>query len=243
MASTRQARNYFGQAARKLEKSREGPTSPQTFPRHPPSETCGDNLAGARDGTALCLLAEMSDQGFITKRNNPDTAPRRAEVKIIERPPVYDAQLAMCSGRRRPERSKAMLCRAFPGDLVGSPYPLTRKLQDKRSNPCVVERIAKTGKAQVSARVGALVMAKDGRVVRHGRAVADLCDSNAIGYTKAMPRRRIEASSLVSMQPRWKNGFSPYGRDDRCALTIEGNGSPRNLWRVAISDDEPSASP
>jgi penicillin-binding protein 1A len=203
------ARNYFGKPPEKLEIQEAALLA--TLPKAPSKLNLRDNLAGARD-RQLYVLAEMVDQGFITKEQS-DTA-RAAEVKIIDAP-IYDAQLGYVLDASA-ERVKAMLPR-LPGDLVIT-ISIDPQLQDKIES-LLVERIAKDGKAQGVSQVGALVMAKDGRVVAMVGG-ADYATSEFNRVTQAVRQPGSSFKPFV-YAAALEDGFSPYDVMIDVPLTIE----------------------
>ena len=203
------ARYYFGKPPEKLEIQEAALLA--ALPKAPSKLNLRDNLAGARD-RQLYVLSEMVDQGFITKEQS-DTA-RAAEVKIIDAP-VYDAQLGYVLDASA-ERVKAMLPR-LPGDLVVT-ISIDPKLQEKIES-LLVERIAKDGKALGASQVGALVMAKDGRVV----AMVGGADYSASEFNRVTQAKRQPGSSFKPFvyAAALEDGFSPYDVMIDAPLTIE----------------------
>ena len=203
------ARYYFGKPPEKLEIQEAALLA--ALPKAPSKLNLRDNLAGARD-RQLYVLAEMVDQGFITKEQSD--AARAAEVKIIDAP-VYDAQLGYVLDASA-ERVKAMLPR-LPGDLVVT-ISIDPKLQEKIES-LLVERIAKDGKALGASQVGALVMAKDGRVV----AMVGGADYSASEFNRVTQAKRQPGSSFKPFvyAAALEDGFSPYDVMIDAPLTIE----------------------
>ena len=202
------------------------------LPKAPSKLNLRDNLAGARD-RQLYVLAEMVDQGFITKEQS-DTA-RAAEVKIIDAP-VYDAQLGYVLDTSA-ERVKAMLPR-LPGDLVVT-ISIDPDLQEEIES-VLVERIAKDGKAQGASQVGALVMAKDGRVV----AMVGGADYSASEFNRVTQAKRQPGSSFKPFvyAAALEDGFSPYDVMIDAPLTIE-KWKPENYGGGYLGADDAQRSP
>ncbi len=203
------ARYYFGKPPEKLEIQEAALLA--ALPKAPSKLNLRDNLAGARD-RQLYVLAEMVDQGFITK-DQSDTA-RATDVKIIDAP-VYDAQLGYVLDASA-ERVKAMLPR-LPGDLVVT-ISIDPKIQ-KHIETVLVERMAKDGKAQGASQVGALVIAKDGRVV----AMVGGADYSASEFNRVTQAKRQPGSSFKPFvyAAALEDGFSPYDVMIDAPLTIE----------------------
>ncbi|MEQ8300445.1 MAG: PBP1A family penicillin-binding protein [Hyphomonas sp.] len=203
------SRNYFGKPPEKLEIQEAALLA--TLPKAPSKLNLRDNLAGARD-RQFYVLSEMVDLGFITKEQS-DTA-RAADVKIID-PPVYDPQLGYVLDASA-ERVRAMLPR-LPGDLVVT-ISIDPRMQ-AGIEKLLIERMAKDGQAQGATQVGALVMAKDGRVV----AMVGGADYTASEFNRVTQAKRQPGSSFKPFvfAAALEDGFSPYDVMIDAPITIE----------------------
>ena len=203
------SRNYFGKPPEMLEIQEAALLA--TLPKAPSKLNLRDNLPGARD-RQLYVLSEMVDLGFITKEQS-DTA-RAADVKIID-PPVYDPQLGYVLDASA-ERVRAMLPR-LPGDLVVT-ISIDPRMQ-AGIEKLLIERMAKDGQAQGATQVGALVMAKDGRVV----AMVGGADYTASEFNRVTQAKRQPGSSFKPFvfAAALEDGFSPYDVMIDAPITIE----------------------
>lgn len=203
------ARNYFGKPPQDLEIHEAALLA--TLPKAPSKLNLRENLAGARD-RQLYVLSEMVDLGFITKAQSE--AARTADIKIID-PPVFDPQLGYVLDAAA-ERVRAMLPR-LPGDLVVT-ISIDPKMQTGIEN-LLIERMAKDGQAQGATQVGALVLAKDGRVV----AMVGGTDYAASEFNRVTQAKRQPGSSFKPFvyAAALEDGFSPYDVMIDAPITIE----------------------
>lgn len=203
------ARNYFGKPPQDLEIHEAALLA--TLPKAPSKLNLRENLAGARD-RQLYVLSEMVDLGFITKAQSE--AARTADIKIID-PPVFDPQLGYVLDAAA-ERVRAMLPR-LPGDLVVT-ISIDPKMQTGIEN-LLIERMAKDGQAQGATQVGALVLAKDGRVV----AMVGGTDYATSEFNRVTQAKRQPGSSFKPFvyAAALEDGFSPYDVMIDAPITIE----------------------
>ncbi|WP_439619617.1 transglycosylase domain-containing protein [Hyphomonas sp.] len=203
------ARNYFGKPPQDLEIHEAALLA--TLPKAPSKLNLRENLAGARD-RQLYVLSEMVDLGFITRAQSE--AARTADIRIID-PPVFDPQLGYVLDAAA-ERVRAMLPR-LPGDLVVT-ISIDPKMQTGIEK-LLIERMAKDGKAQGATQVGALVLAKDGRVV----AMVGGTDYAASEFNRVTQARRQPGSSFKPFvyAAALEDGFSPYDVMIDAPITIE----------------------
>ncbi|WP_430401753.1 transglycosylase domain-containing protein [Hyphomonas sp.] len=203
------ARNYFGKPPQDLEIHEAALLA--TLPKAPSKLNLRENLAGARD-RQLYVLSEMVDLGFITRAQSE--AARTADIRIID-PPVFDPQLGYVLDAAA-ERVRAMLPR-LPGDLVVT-ISIDPKMQTGIEK-LLIERMAKDGQAQGATQVGALVLAKDGRVV----AMVGGTDYAASEFNRVTQARRQPGSSFKPFvyAAALEDGFSPYDVMIDAPITIE----------------------
>jgi penicillin-binding protein 1A len=203
------SRNYFGKPPEKLEIQEAALLA--TLPKAPSKLNLRDNLAGARD-RQFYVLSEMVDQGFITKEQSDEA--RATDIKIIDAP-VYDLQLGYVLDASA-ERVRAMLPR-LPGDLVVT-ISIDPKMQAGIEN-LLIDRMAKDGPSQGASQVGALVMAKDGRVV----AMVGGTDYAASEFNRVTQAKRQPGSSFKPFvyAAALEDGFSPYDVMIDAPITIE----------------------
>tara|TARA_R110000787_G_scaffold3868_18_gene14978 strand:- start:12116 stop:14107 length:1992 start_codon:yes stop_codon:yes gene_type:complete len=203
------ARNYFGKPPQDLEIHEAALLA--TLPKAPSKLNLRENLAGARD-RQLYVLSEMVDLGFITGAQSE--AARTADIRIID-PPVFDPQLGYVLDAAA-ERVRAMLPR-LPGDLVVT-ISIDPKMQTGIEK-LLIERMAKDGQAQGATQVGALVLAKDGRVV----AMVGGTDYAASEFNRVTQARRQPGSSFKPFvyAAALEDGFSPYDVMIDAPITIE----------------------
>ncbi|KJS38291.1 MAG: penicillin-binding protein 1A [Hyphomonas sp. BRH_c22] len=203
------ARNYFGKPPQDLEIHEAALLA--TLPKAPSKLNLRENLAGALDRQRY-VLSEMVDLGFITKAQSE--AARTADIKIID-PPVYDPQLGYVLDASA-ERVRAMLPR-LPGDLVVT-ISIDPKMQTGIEK-LLIERMAKDGQAQGATQVGALVLAKDGRVV----AMVGGTDYAASEFNRVTQAKRQPGSSFKPFvyAAALEDGFSPYDVMIDAPITIE----------------------
>ncbi|MEQ9434896.1 PBP1A family penicillin-binding protein [Hyphomonas sp.] len=203
------ARNYFGKPPQDLEIHEAALLA--TLPKAPSKLNLRENLAGARD-RQLYVLSEMVDLGFITRAQSE--AARTADIRIID-PPVFDPQLGYVLDAAA-ERVRAMLPR-LPGDLVVT-ISIDPKMQTGIEK-LLIERMARDGQAQGATQVGALVLAKDGRVV----AMVGGTDYAASEFNRVTQARRQPGSSFKPFvyAAALEDGFSPYDVMIDAPITIE----------------------
>lgn len=203
------ARNYFGKPPQALEIHEAALLA--TLPKAPSKLNLRENLSGAHERQRY-VLAEMVDLGFITRAQSE--AARTADIKIID-PPVFDLQLGYVLDASA-ERVRAMLPR-LPGDLVVT-ISIDMKLQTAIET-LLIARMAKDGQAQGAAQVGALVLARDGRVV----AMVGGTDYGASEFNRVTQARRQPGSSFKPFvfAAALEDGFSPYDVVIDAPVTIE----------------------